>query len=239
MSDVDRPVALITGAGGGIGRATAIELASQGCRLVLVGRGRERLEAAAEALIVTEALVYPADVSDPSACEAAVEAAVAAFGRLDALVNAAGFAPVLSIGSTTPQQWRAILDTNLSAAFYLMRAAWPHFERQNGGVVVNLSSFAARDPFPQLAAYAAAKAGLNGLSLAAAREGAAANVRVHALGLGAVETDMLRSVVSAEQLPSERTLTPEAVARVIGQCVTGGLAGTSGEVIWLSRTTAG
>ena len=238
MTSLKPPVALITGAGSGIGRATAVELGRRGYRVVLVGRRRTLLEETAGLVGPLTPFVFPADVSDPLACAAAVEATVREIGSLHALINSAGLAPVLSIEQTTAEQWKAVLDTNLSATYYLSRCAWPHFQRQNGGVIVNLSSLAARDPFPHLSAYAAAKAGLNGLSLALGREGAAWNIRVHTLGLGAVETTMLRGVVSAEALPTERTLSPEAVATIIGQCVAGELLATNGEVIWVHQGPA-
>ena len=100
---------------------------------------------------------------------------------------------------------------------------------------MNLSSLAARDPFPNFAAYAAAKAGLNLFGLAAAREGQAIGVRVHTLALGAVETGMFRQLVTPQQYPADQTLDPADVARVIAQCVTGDLRYTSGEVVYLHK----
>ena len=136
----------------------------------------------------------------------------------------------------TVEQWRAVIDTNLSAAFYATRAAWPAFERQGGGVVVNISSAAARDPFPGFAAYGAAKAGLNLFGLSAAREGERIGVRVHTIAPGATETGMFRQLMTAEQYPPEKTLDPADVARVVLQCVRGDLRYTSGEVIYLHKT---
>ena len=168
--------------------------------------------------------------------ERLVRRAVEAFGRLDAVVHCAGLAPVRRIGEMTDAEWREVIDTNLSAAFYLCRAAWPVFERQGAGVVVNISSVATRDPFPGFAAYAAAKGGLNALGLAAAREGEKAGIRVHTVAPGATETAMFRRVVTPEQWPAEKTLAPADVARVIAQCVTGELKYASGEVIYIHKT---
>jgi NAD(P)-dependent dehydrogenase (short-subunit alcohol dehydrogenase family) len=133
-------------------------------------------------------------------------------------------------------RWRAVLDTNLSAAFYLARAVWPTFETQKGGVIVNISSMAARDPFPGFAAYGAAKAGLNLFGLALAREGQPINVRVHTVAPGSVETAMFRGIMSAEQWPTDKTLDPAEVARVVAACVHGDLRHTSGEVIYVHKT---
>jgi 3-oxoacyl-[acyl-carrier protein] reductase len=135
----------------------------------------------------------------------------------------------------TPEEWRAVIETNLSAAFYLTRAAWPAFERQRGGVVVNISSAAARDPFPGFAAYGAAKAGLNLLGLSAAREGEKIGVRVHTIAPSAVETEMFRGIMTRDQYPSEKTLDPAEVARMIALCVTGELRYASGEVIYVHK----
>ncbi len=141
-----------------------------------------------------------------------------------------------SIREMSDDEWRAVIDTNLSAAFYATRAAWPAFARQGGGVVVNVSSAAARDPFPGFAAYGAAKAGLNLFGLSAAREGAAIGVRVHTIAPGAVETGMFRQIMPAEQWPAEKTLDPADVARVVLQCVRGDLRHASGEVIYLNKS---
>jgi acetoacetyl-CoA reductase len=139
------------------------------------------------------------------------------------------------IEKLTPQQWRSLIDTNLSSAYFLCRALWPIWKRQGGGVAVNVSSFAARDPFPGLGAYGAAKAGINILGLALSREGAEIGLRVHTVAPAATETAMLRSIISTEQVPVEKTLDPSAVARVIAQCICGDLACTSGEVIFVHK----
>jgi len=157
------------------------------------------------------------------------------FGRIDLIVNNAGIAPMLSIEQTSIEQFHAVIDTNLSAAFYLSKAVWPIFRRQGGGVIVNVSSLAARDPFPGFAAYGAAKAGLNLLGLSLAREGATIGIRVHTIAPGAVETGLLRSLFSSEQLPAEQALDPAEVAKLIGQCAAGDLRFTSGEVIWMHK----
>ena len=227
-------VAIITGAGGGIGRAVARELAGAGFRVVVAGREMGRLEETLR-LAGGGGLVVQTDVTKPAEVERLVTVTLEAFGRVDALVNNAGYAPVRSIREMTDEQWRTVVDTNLSAAFYTTRAAWPAFERQGGGVVVNISSAAARDPFPGFAAYGAAKAGLNLLGLAAAREGAAIGVRVHTIAPGAVETGMFRGIMTAEQWPNEKTLDPADVARVVLQCVRGDLRYASGEVIYLNK----
>jgi NAD(P)-dependent dehydrogenase (short-subunit alcohol dehydrogenase family) len=229
-----QPVAIITGAGRGIGRATAVELGRRGYALVLAARGPEALDETAD--LVGGALCVPTDVTDPDQIDALARRTLERFGRIDAVVNNAGLAPVRPIRDMTATEWRAVIDTNLSAAFYLTRAAWPAFERQRGGVVVNVSSAAARDPFPGFAAYGAAKAGLHLFALSAAREGEPIGVRVHTIAPSAVETDMFRGIMTPAQYPSEKTLDPADLARMIALCVTGELRHTSGEVIYVHKT---
>jgi 3-oxoacyl-[acyl-carrier protein] reductase len=226
--------AIITGAGRGIGRAAAIELSRRGYSLVLVSRTQADLQETAEH--VKDACVIAMDAAKPPSAKEAVRRCLEKFGRLDAIVHCAGLAPILKIEETTDQQWRDIIDTNLSAAFYLARACWSTFVEQKAGVIVNISSVAARDPFVGFAAYGAAKAGMNLLGLALAIEGQPHGIRVHTIAPGATETAMFRKLLTPEQFPREKTLDPADVARVAAQCVTGELAHTSGEVIWVHKT---
>jgi NAD(P)-dependent dehydrogenase (short-subunit alcohol dehydrogenase family) len=209
-----------------------------GHRVVLAARDVESLNETARIVGggAGNSLPVATDVTDPSQVDRLVHRTLDSFGYIDVVVNNAGLAPIRPIRDMTPQEWRAVIETNLSAAFYLTRAAWPAFERQRGGVVVNVSSAAARDPFPGFAAYGAAKAGLNLFGLSAAREGEPIGVRVHTIAPGSVETAMFRKLMTAEQWPAEKTLDPAEVARIIGQCVTGDLRYTSGEVIYLHKT---
>jgi NAD(P)-dependent dehydrogenase (short-subunit alcohol dehydrogenase family) len=229
---MSQPTAIITGAGSGIGRATAIELSHRGYRLSLCGRNAGPLK---ETATLAAGLVVPGNVSVAADMNRVVEKTLGEFGRIDAIVNNAGLAPSCDIDQMSDEQWHAVIDTNLSAAFYLVRAVWPIFRRQGSGAVVNISSIAARDPFPGFTAYAAAKAGLNGFSLSLAREGEKIGVRVYTVAPGAVETQMLRGLFSAEQVPSETVMAPEDVAKVVAQCIAGDLKFASGEVIWLHR----
>lgn len=234
---MNHPVAVITGAGKGIGRATAIELARRGYALVLAARTETHLLSTLNhAGADDRGVAVPTDVSRAEEIDRLIDGAVDRFGRVDAVVHCAGYAPVRPIKDTSADEWRAVVDINLSAAFHLARAVWPTFERQGGGALVNVSSLASRDPFAGFAAYGAAKAGLNLLGLSAAREGQAIGVRVYTIAPGAVETDMFRAFMPPEKYPKEKTLDPADVARVIAQCVQGDLKYASGEVIYLHRT---
>jgi NAD(P)-dependent dehydrogenase (short-subunit alcohol dehydrogenase family) len=235
MMAMHTSVAIITGAGGGIGAASVIELAALGYQIVLTGRSEASLKKSAAAIDPKQVLMIPADITVPADVARLVELTIARWGRIDLLVNNAGIAPMLGIGECSNEQFHAVIDTNLSAVFYLCKAVWPIFREQKGGVIVNISSLAARDPFPGLGIYGTAKAGLNMLGLSLAREGATAGIRVHTIAPGAVETSLLRSLFSQEQLPGEHAMNPKDVARVVAQCAAGDLKHTSGEVIWMHK----
>ena len=226
-------VALITGAGRGIGKAAAIELARRDYVLALAARSPEPLDETARS--IGAAFVHAADVSDAAQVNELIAKTLEKFGRIDAVVHCAGVAPAVTVEQMTDAQWHDVINVNLSSAFYLGRAVWPTFRKQHSGVIVNISSFSSRDPFPGFAAYGAAKAALNVFSLVLAREGREIGVRVHTIAPGAVETEMLRGLLTEQQLPREKTLDPADVARVIAQCLDGDLRHTSGEVIFLSK----
>ena len=228
------PVAIITGGGRGIGKAVGLELANRGYRLALASRNQKELEAVAAQ--AQTAIAVPADVTRVDDVQMLVDKTLASFGRIDAVVNNVGLAPVAKVDELTIEQWHAVINTNLSSAFYLARAVWGAFKEQRRGCIVNISSMASRDPLPGFLAYGAAKAGLNLLSLVLAREGAEHGIRSYAIAPGAVETSMFRRMVSKEKWPVEKTLEPADVARVVAQCIDGDLKYTSGEVIFLSKT---
>jgi NAD(P)-dependent dehydrogenase (short-subunit alcohol dehydrogenase family) len=228
-------VAIITGAGRGIGRATAVALAGEGMRVALLARTAGELEETARLCGESAALALPTDVTDPGQIDAAVATTLGRFGRIDVAIHCAGLAPMLPIEQTTPQTWRDVIDTNLSAGYALCRAVWPIFRKQGGGAIVLVSSVAARDPFPGFSAYGAAKAAINALGLSLAREGAELGVRVHVVAPGATETAMLRGLFSAEQITPQQTMSPQQVAQSIVSCVNGTLSLTSGEVIYIHK----
>lgn len=233
---MSNPTAIITGAGRGIGRATAAELSRRGYACVLLSRTRAELEETARMCRMARPIV--ADVTSEADVTRAVEAAVGEFGRIDLLVNNAGAAPMADVEQTSLHEFRSTIDANLTSAFLAARAVWPVMRRQGGGVIVNVSSLSARDPFPSFTAYAPAKAGLNGLGLVLARQGAAHGIRVHTVAPGSVETKMLRALADEATVPGSHTLSPEDVARVIAACADGTLAHASGEVVYLRRSPA-
>ena len=229
--------AIVTGAGSGIGNETTIQLAKEGCRLVLVGRTEAKLHATAARVKQeykaddVECHVLAGNLGDPITASEAVDLAVRAFGRLDAVAHIAGDAPNLPIDQVTPTIYRRCLDANLSAAVYLAAAALPVMRRQRTGVFVNVSSMASVDPLPGFAIYAAAKAGLNMFTRCIATEEADHGIQAVSVAPGAVETPMLRALFDETMIPRDRTLAPGDVAAVICECLTGRRPFDSGEVI--------
>jgi NAD(P)-dependent dehydrogenase (short-subunit alcohol dehydrogenase family) len=250
QADMSTPVVLITGAGSGIGRATAVTLGAAGWRVAIVGRRRAALEETAGLMgdaAESRVLVLAGDVSVPEHAAAAVEETVERFGRLDALVNNAGVAPLAAIDKTTPEMIEECFGVNAIGPANLIAAAWGVFRRQaerakSGGeaasdiraTIVNVSSMATQDPFAGFFAYAAAKASVNMMAVTCAKEGKAIGVRAFAVAPGAVETPMLRANFGEKVIPRGKALAPEDVARVIVSCVMGERDTENGKVIWVA-----
>lgn len=215
-----RPGVIVTGAGSGIGRATSLALAREGFDLALAARTRDLLARTAKEVEAAcpdspGTHVIPTDVSDPIAIAALVAGARDRFHRLAALVNVAGHASLAPIDEITPDAWRRTVDTNLTSVVMTTAAVWPLFRNQGGGIVVNVSSMASLDPFPHFSMYAAAKAGVNMFTRAAAQEGDPLGIHVFCIAPGAVETPMLRSLFDTDLIPSDQVLPPEQIAEAI------------------------
>lgn len=231
------PVAVITGAGSGIGRAASILLGRGGWRLALLGRTISKLEETAS-LIRREApgaevITIGMDAADESACRRAIDEVVRRRARLDALVNNAAVLHVGAIDEVDSAMLRPTFAANVFGPFHLVAAAWKTFVSQKRGVVVNVSSIATADPFPGLAAYAASKGALESLTRSILVEGGAAGLRAFSVAPGAVETPMLRSAYSTDVLPPEGVLDPFLVAQVIVDCILGRRGDPDGAPIYL------
>ncbi len=216
-------VSVVTGAGSGIGRATALRLADLGHRLVLVGRTESALHDTLDAVRAhgADAMVQVADLAEWDQASRAVDDAVERFGRLDVLVNSAGVAPLLPIERTTRPVLEEVFAVNTFGPAALIVRAWPIFRRQKSGCIVNVSTIGTSDPFPGFFVYAASKSALDSLTRSCAREGRSIGVRAFCVNPGAVETPLLRRNFPEHQLPRERALRPEAVAEVIVECIVG------------------
>lgn len=230
MNDTQAKVALITGAGSGIGRAIAIGLGREGFSLCLVGRTLAKLEETA-ALCATPTLPIEADLADTDRAAECVDRCVERFGGLDVLVNSAGVAPLAPIEKTTDEILEETFYANAFGPAALLVRAWPVFKRQRRGRVVNISTIGALDPFPGFLAYAASKSALDSFTRSIAAEGKAIGVRAFSVNPGAVETPLLRSNFGERVIPREKTLAPEAVAAVAIDCALGRRDGDNGRTI--------
>jgi NAD(P)-dependent dehydrogenase (short-subunit alcohol dehydrogenase family) len=184
-------VSLVTGASSGIGKGAALELASEGSRLALVGRNESNLqvtktqclERAAGSLTDQEVLLIRADLSSESDTERVVRETIARFNRIDVLVNAAGIIDKGTTESTSLSAYDAMMNINLRSVFHLMQLTIPQL-RLTKGNIVNVSSVTGLRAFPGVVAYNMSKAGLDQLTRTAALELAAAGVRVNAVNPG-------------------------------------------------------
>jgi NAD(P)-dependent dehydrogenase (short-subunit alcohol dehydrogenase family) len=189
--ELDGRVAVVTGATSGIGRATALRLASEGARVALVGRSNEALSEVADEVRGRggEALEVRADVMNEEDATRAVAETVEHFGGLDVLVNAAGIISNGTIENTALADWDAMMNVNLRSVFHLMQLSAAHLERRPGNVV-NVSSVTGLRAFPGVLAYCVSKAGVDQLTRCAALELAPKGVRVNAVNPGVVVTDI-------------------------------------------------
>jgi len=206
-------VAVVTGAGRGIGHAVARALAGEGATVVLAARTRQQLAATAAAIREGggAALAIPTDVTQDAAVEAMVERAIAELGRLDILVTAAGVASFGPVAGTKPADWDGMLAVNLRAVMVTCRAVLPIMIRQRRGTIINIASVAAQRPIPGAAVYTATKAGVVGFSRVLAEELRSEGVRVGVLTPGAVDTPLWDAIPSSPD--RSRMLRPEDVAR--------------------------
>ena len=208
-------VAIVTGAGRGIGRAVALAFAAEGARVVLASRTRADLAEVAGAIRDGggTALALPTDVTQDAAVEALVEEVAAQLGRIDILVTAAGVAAFGPVAGTKPADWDGMLAVNLRGAMVCCRAVLPVMQRQRRGTMVNVGSIAAKRAIPGGAAYAATKAGLAAFSAVLAEEVRADGIRVGVVVPGAVDTPLWDAIPGGPD--RARMLRPADVARAV------------------------
>ncbi len=213
-------IALVSGAGSGIGKACALALAEAGWSLALCGRRLERVEGVCDEAKAkgVAAIAVQADVGDAAAVEALFEQVKARFGRLDLLFNNAGTgAPPKPLEDLTPQEWRRVVDTNLTGAFFCTQAAFRLMKAQDprGGRIINNGSISAHTPRPNSAPYTATKHAITGLTRSTALDGRAFDIACGQIDIGNAQTDLTARMTMGQGVPqADGRMAPEPVMDV-------------------------
>jgi NAD(P)-dependent dehydrogenase (short-subunit alcohol dehydrogenase family) len=254
IMSMDNQVAIVTGSGRGIGRAIAVELATEGADVVLMARTEPELRCVAEEVenLGRRSLVLPVDLTDSEAVDVAVACALAEFGKVDVLVNNAGafdkrpvvplpgctfeppVVPEVVTSRMTDDQWRGLFSANVDTVFYMCRALGPHFLSRRYGTIINVSSNSASQAFPCCAPYNASKAALSMLTRVLALEWAEFGVRVNAIAPGEFHTqltdfswsDTLEKAKRLSRIPMHREGDLRDLARMVTH-----LCGSNGSYI--------
>ena len=217
-------VAIVTGAGSGIGRAAALALLNDGWQVALAGRRAEPLQAvAAESGAGERALAVSTDVSQPAEVKALFDQTVARFGRVDLLFNNAGVnTPPGPFEDWTPEQWRGVVDVNLNGMFFCLQQAFRTMKAQTpqGGRIINNGSISATTPRPNSAAYTATKHAVKGLTKTAALDGRRWDIAVGQIDVGNAMTELAaRMAKGVPQANGEIAVEPMIDVAQVGQSV--------------------
>ncbi|WP_353234173.1 SDR family oxidoreductase [Diaphorobacter ruginosibacter] len=217
-------VALVTGAGSGIGKAAALALLADGWRVVLTGRREAPLkETAAQSGAGERALAVVCDVTDPQSVRHAFDAAVSAFGRVDLLFNNAGIgAPAIPLEDLAVEQWKAVVDTNLNGMFYCIQNAFRVMKSQapRGGRIINNGSISAHTPRPNSIAYTATKHAVMGLTKTASLDGRKYDIAVGQIDVGNAATELAqRMAQGVMQAHGQVAQEPLMDVDIVGQSV--------------------
>ena len=217
-------VAVVTGAGSGIGKAAAMALLADGWRVALAGRRQDALEAVArESGAGDRALAVPTDVTNPDSVRRLFDTTVQKFGRVDVLFNNAGIgAPAVPIDELPLEQWKAVVDTNLNGMFYGIREAFRVMKAQSpqGGRIINNGSISAYAPRPMSIAYTATKHAVTGLTKTAALDGRKHDIAVGQIDIGNALTELAaRMGKGVPQANGEIAVEPLMDVAIVGQSV--------------------
>lgn len=215
METLNNKVAVITGAGGGIGRAIAEKLASCRMKIVLLG-GNNRDKLSQTRQIVekySEAAVIPGDLSDDRFPAEAAAKAAAAFGAVDVLINNAGIAQSTPFEAVSASEYDRIMAVNCRAPFFLTQKMLPFLKKSPAATIINIASVVAHAGYPLQSVYTASKHAMLGFTKSLAREYYKENIRVHAICPGGVYTDMVK--ISRPDLSPEGMIMPEEIAEIV------------------------
>ena len=209
--------ALITGASSGIGKATALAFAASGINLALVSRGSEKLAAVATAAreFGVKAEAYPLDLASIDRVQSDISAICAQFGDVDILVNSAGMGYTGPLRETSLADWQRVLDLNLTSVWQCIQGVLPSMRDRGSGIIINVSSIAGSQVFPNWGAYCVSKFGLMALSKTLAAEERSRGIRVSVICPGSVNTPMWDTDTVQADFDRTAMLTPEIVAESI------------------------
>jgi NAD(P)-dependent dehydrogenase (short-subunit alcohol dehydrogenase family) len=217
-------IAIVTGAGSGVGKAAALALLRAGYQVALAGRRPEPLnEVATESGAGARALAVPTDVADPKSVQALFEATVKAFGRVDLLFNNAGVnAPGVPLEDLTLEQWKNVVDINLTGMFLCIQQAFRVMKAQSpmGGRIINNGSISAHTPRPNSIAYTATKHAVSGLTKTASLDGRKYDIAVGQIDIGNAATEMAaRMAKGVPQASGEIAIEPLMDVNIVGQSI--------------------
>lgn len=227
--------AIVTGAGRGIGRAVARRFAAAGAKVTIAARTQQQLDETRRLIERAKGtvLAVSADVSQTDDVQRLVDEAQSTFGSIDILVNNAGLASLATIDQLEPHVFDQIIASNIRTVYLCSRAVWAVMSANDGGIIINVASVAAYDPFPGFAAYGAAKAFVVAYTRALAAEGKSCGIRIYGVAPGAVETEMLRGAFPS--FPAEKTLQPDDVAALVEALVGPSCRHVSGQTIVVKK----
>ena len=208
-------VAVLTGAGGGIGRAAAEKLAQEKMKIVLLGGNRlEKLEETRSLVMqYTDCLMLPGDLTDQAFLDEGVARVIQQYGRTDVLINNAGMALNCSFEDVSEDQFDKIMKINVKAPYFLTQKLIPSLKKSNSATIINISSVVGHAGYPFQSAYTASKHALLGFTKSLASEYYQAGIRVHAICPGGVYTDMVK--IARPDLTDEGMILPEDIADII------------------------
>ena len=253
MFDLTGKVALVTGASSGIGRASALALAMQGAKVAVCARRLDKLEALAAEINALgkslpagrqEAIAIQMDVTKKADIDAAVAKTIAAFGRLDILLNNAGVAEFASFLDMTEEQWDKTLDTNVKGYFLVAQAAVREMVKNKSGRIINIASIASGGVgvgFPSIAQYCASKGAVVAMTEALADELAPMGILVNAIGPGVIESEMTEGIlkdpkqaeVMLARAPLKRAGKPEEIAAAVVYLASDEASYTTGTTLYI------
>ncbi|MGK7934041.1 MAG: SDR family oxidoreductase [Microcystaceae cyanobacterium] len=209
--------AIITGASSGIGRETALILAKAGINVALIGRSQQRLDAVVAAAegVGVKAKAYPLDLSQLETIVPHIEKIIEDFGEIDILINNAGMGYTNLLQNTSLSDWQNVMDLNLTSIFQCVQGVLPTMRQRGQGMIVNVSSVATQNAFPEWGAYSISKVGLVTLSKILAAEERANGIRVTIITPGAVNTPIWDTQTVQADFDRSVMLTPDLVAKAI------------------------